>query len=113
MKDMDKGRGAETAVKTPLLDKKAAESWLEKIIDVAEAKHQIVLAFPMILTNVAYFFIPLVSVMFAGHRSELELAASNLANSWAAVSGLDLMVLSLTFPPFFSHTHCVPLSNFA
>ncbi|KAL8510208.1 hypothetical protein ACS0TY_017137 [Phlomoides rotata] len=90
---MDSGHGEETGANTPLLVKKVAESWLEKIIDVAEAKHQIVLAFPMILTNVAYFFIPLVSVMFADHISEIELAASNLANSWAAVSGLDLMVL--------------------
>lgn len=97
LKDMDTGRGAQTVVKTPLLENKAeAESWLDKIIDVAEAKHQIVLALPMILTNVAFFFIPLVSVMFAGRRNELELAASNLANSWAAVSGLDLMVLSLS-----------------
>ncbi|KAL6529714.1 hypothetical protein OROGR_015337 [Orobanche gracilis] len=41
-------------------------------------------ALPMILTNVSYYFIPLVSVMFAGHLGDLELAGSNLANSWAA-----------------------------
>ncbi|KAL3652570.1 hypothetical protein CASFOL_002251 [Castilleja foliolosa] len=47
---------------------------------------------PMILTNVSYYLIPLVSVMFAGHLGDLELAGANLANSWAAVSGFDLMV---------------------
>ncbi|KAL2508399.1 MATE efflux family protein ALF5 [Forsythia ovata] len=46
----------------------------------------------MILTNVAYYFIPLVFVMFAGHLRELELAGSKLANSWVDVSGFALMV---------------------
>ncbi|KAL2472534.1 Protein DETOXIFICATION [Abeliophyllum distichum] len=49
----------------------------------------------MIVTNVAYYFIPLVSVMFAGHLGELELANLKLANSWADVSGFVLMVKSL------------------
>ncbi|KAL6554232.1 Protein DETOXIFICATION 18 [Orobanche minor] len=71
---------------------KAAEGWLGKVIDVEEAKKQILFAVPMILTNVSYYFIPLVSVMFAGHLGDLELAGSNLANSWAAVSGFALMV---------------------
>ncbi|PIN03768.1 putative membrane protein, predicted efflux pump [Handroanthus impetiginosus] len=83
------------SVKNPLLERKtavAADGWLNKVIDVEEAKGQIVFALPMILTNVSYYFIPLVSVMFAGHLGELELAGSNLANSWAAVSGFSLMV---------------------
>ncbi|PIN00539.1 putative membrane protein, predicted efflux pump [Handroanthus impetiginosus] len=83
------------SVKDPLLERKtaaASDGWLNKIIDVEEAKGQIVFALPMILTNVSYYFIPLVSVMFAGHLGELELAGSNLANSWAAVSGFSLMV---------------------
>ncbi|CAA2935247.1 DETOXIFICATION 18-like [Olea europaea subsp. europaea] len=78
--------------KRPLLKNNAAERCWSKIIDVDEAKDQILFALPMILTNVAYYFIPLVSVMFAGHLGELELAGSNLANSWAAVSGFALMV---------------------
>ncbi|GFP79668.1 mate efflux family protein alf5 [Phtheirospermum japonicum] len=81
---------------SPLLGLKAAAAvkgrWWSKVIDVEEAKEQILFAMPMILTNVSYFFIPLVSVMFAGHLGDLELAAANLANSWAAVSGFDLMV---------------------
>ncbi|KAH6835542.1 MATE efflux family protein [Perilla frutescens var. hirtella] len=91
---MDLGSGASSeAVKIPLLHKKtAADGWLKKVIDADEAKKQISLALPMILTNVIYYFIPLVSVMFAGHLGQLELAASNLANSWASASGFDLMV---------------------
>ncbi|KAL6570620.1 Protein DETOXIFICATION 18 [Orobanche gracilis] len=80
------------AAESPLLGRKAAEGWLGKVIDLEEAKDQILFALPMILTNVSYYFIPLVSVMFAGHLGDLELAGSNLANSWAAVSGFALMV---------------------
>lgn len=71
--------------------------WLNKVIDVDEAKDQMLFALPMILTNMAYYLIPLISVMFAGHLGEHELAASNLANSWASVSGLALMVKQLFF----------------
>ncbi|KAG8364917.1 hypothetical protein BUALT_Bualt18G0048600 [Buddleja alternifolia] len=90
---MTSSGGAEAA-KSPLLERNAAaaEGWLNKVIDVEEAKDQIFFALPLILTNVAYYFIPLVSVMFAGHLGELELAGSNLANSWAAVTGFALMV---------------------
>ncbi|PQM33638.1 protein DETOXIFICATION 19-like [Prunus yedoensis var. nudiflora] len=45
----------------------------------------------MILTNVCYYTIPLISVMFAGHLGELELAGATLANSWATVTGFALM----------------------
>lgn len=88
---MDSRGGAAAA---PLLEREppTAKGWLSKLIDVEEAKDQIIFALPMILTNVAYYFIPLVSVMFAGHLGELELAGSNLANSWAAVTGFSLMV---------------------
>ncbi|KAK4387087.1 protein DETOXIFICATION 18 [Sesamum angolense] len=92
---MASGGGSE-AVRSPLLERKAAaaaeDGWLNKVIDVEEAKDQILFALPMILTNVSYYVIPLVSIMFAGHLGELQLAGSNLANSWAAVSGFDLMV---------------------
>ncbi|XP_023768324.1 protein DETOXIFICATION 18 [Lactuca sativa] len=66
--------------------------WWKKILNWEEAKHQILFSLPMILTNVAYYCIPLISVMFAGHLGEAELAASNLANSWATVTGLSFMV---------------------
>ncbi|CAA2966614.1 MATE efflux family LAL5-like [Olea europaea subsp. europaea] len=61
------GAEAETS---PLLVNNAAERWGSKIINVDEAKDQILFALPMILTNVAYYFIPLVYVMFAGHLGE-------------------------------------------
>ncbi|KAL0301194.1 UNVERIFIED_CONTAM: protein DETOXIFICATION 18 [Sesamum radiatum] len=85
--------GGAEAVRSPLLERKATaeDGWLNKVIDVDEAKDQILFALPMILTNVSYYCIPLVSVMFAGHLGELQLAGSNLANSWAAVSGFALM----------------------
>ncbi|EPS64679.1 hypothetical protein M569_10101, partial [Genlisea aurea] len=66
--------------------------WFSKVIDAEEAKEQMLFILPMILTSVTYYFIPLLSVMFAGHLGEIELASSNLANSWAAVTGFSLMV---------------------
>ncbi|TYI84874.1 hypothetical protein E1A91_D05G397500v1 [Gossypium mustelinum] len=45
----------------------------------------------MIVTNVVYFSITLVSVMFAGHLGELQLAGATLANSWATVTGFAFM----------------------
>ncbi|MFS7921465.1 putative multi antimicrobial extrusion protein [Helianthus anomalus] len=46
----------------------------------------------MIITNASYYAIPLASVMFVGHLGDVELAASNLANSWANVTGFSFMV---------------------
>ncbi|VFQ98722.1 unnamed protein product [Cuscuta campestris] len=68
-----------------------------------EAKNQILFALPMILTNTCFYFITLVSVMFVGHLGDLPLAAANLANSWASVSGLSFMIYS--FPPASIHDH--------
>ncbi|KAM7495447.1 hypothetical protein LguiB_030056 [Lonicera macranthoides] len=72
--------------------KDGSSSWWNKILDVKEAKNQVMFSLPMIVTNVSYYFIPLVSVMFAGHLGDLELAASNLANSWATVTGFAFLV---------------------
>lgn len=68
------------------------ELWWNKILDLSEAKDQILFSLPMIFTNVSYTLIPLTSVMFAGHLGDLEMAAANLANSWAVVSGIAVMV---------------------
>ncbi|KAI3497136.1 hypothetical protein L1887_39529 [Cichorium endivia] len=78
---------------TPLIAKADAGEgwWWKKVLDWEEAKTQMLFALPMILINVAYYCIPLVSVMFTGHLGEAELAASNLANSWASVTGLAFM----------------------
>ncbi|XP_010696043.1 protein DETOXIFICATION 19-like isoform X2 [Beta vulgaris subsp. vulgaris] len=68
------------------------QKWLEKVVDMKEAKEQILFSLPMILINICYYLIPLVSVMFAGHLGQLQLAGANLANSWATVTGFAFMV---------------------
>lgn len=70
-------------------------SWWTKALDIEEAKKQGLLSLPMILTNVFLYLITLVSVMFAGHLGELELAGATLAYAWAAGTGLALMVIRL------------------
>lgn len=84
----------------PLLDDAGAcdrgeeiqKKWWEKVVDLEEAKQQVRFFVPMIVTIVSYYSITLVSVMFAGHLGDLELAGSTLGNSWATVTGLALMV---------------------
>ncbi|XWS09420.1 hypothetical protein CRYUN_Cryun40dG0083200 [Craigia yunnanensis] len=48
--------------------------WKEKVFDLREAKEQIVIALPLIVAYVFIYSMTLVSVMFAGHLGELELA---------------------------------------
>ncbi|XP_078433706.1 protein DETOXIFICATION 18-like [Wolffia australiana] len=48
----------------------------------------------MILTNVAYYCIPLISVMFAGHLGDIKLAGATLGNTWASFSGFAVAGLS-------------------
>ncbi|GMI85331.1 hypothetical protein HRI_002202400 [Hibiscus trionum] len=62
-----------------------------KVMNFEEAKFQVLFALPMVLSNFFYFSITVVSVMFAGHLGEVELAASTLANSWANVTGFAFM----------------------
>jgi len=78
------------------------ERWWERVVDMLESKHQLMLALPMVLTNVFYNLIPLVSIMFAGHLGELQLASSTLANSWATVTGFAFMVRFLAALYFLS-----------
>jgi antibiotic biosynthesis monooxygenase (ABM) superfamily enzyme len=87
----------------------------KKVLDVEEAKNQILFSLPMILTNVFYYLITLVSVMFAGHLGELELAGATLANSWATVTGFAFMVTQprTSFHDFFqviSRAHILVLA---
>lgn len=58
-----------------------------------EAKNQFLYLLPVIITNVSYYLIPVVAVMFAGHLGDLELAGSILTLSWATVTGFAFMVL--------------------
>ncbi|KAL0001251.1 hypothetical protein SO802_015032 [Lithocarpus litseifolius] len=73
-------------------EEETKKRWWQKVLDVEEAKKQVLFSLPMILTNVFYYLITLVSVMFAGHLGELELAGATLANSWATVTGFAFMV---------------------
>ncbi|XVF78551.1 hypothetical protein PTKIN_Ptkin14bG0143400 [Pterospermum kingtungense] len=66
--------------------------WWRRVLDLEEANNQVFLSLPMILCNVSYFSITLVSVMFAGHLGELELASATLANSWANITGFSFMI---------------------
>lgn len=70
--------------------------WWKRVLDLEEAKNQVVFSLPMILANVFYYAIPLVSVMHAGHLGQLELAGATLANSWATVTGFAFMVTTLS-----------------
>ncbi|KAK8973562.1 hypothetical protein V6N11_030752 [Hibiscus sabdariffa] len=65
---------------------------MRRVLDLEEAKHQVLFSLPMIICNVSYYSITLVSVMFAGHLGELELAGAALANSWAGVTGFAFMI---------------------
>ncbi|KAF7140015.1 hypothetical protein RHSIM_Rhsim06G0199800 [Rhododendron simsii] len=47
---------------------------------------------PVIITNVSYYLISVVAIMFAGHLGDLELAGSILALSWATITGFAFMV---------------------
>ena len=60
--------------------------------DWAEVTGQLAFAAPMVATSMAYYAIPLVSVMFAGRLGDLQLAAATLGNSWGTVTGIALMV---------------------
>ncbi|XP_062187273.1 protein DETOXIFICATION 18-like [Phragmites australis] len=59
--------------------------------DAEEAAGQLAFAAPMVATSMAYYAIPLVSVMYAGRLGDLELAAATLGNSWGTVTGIALM----------------------
>jgi MATE family multidrug resistance protein len=72
-------------------------SWLGRLVDTEEAWAQLQFAVPMILTSMAYYGIPLVSVMFSGQLGDVQLAGATLGNSWATVTGYALAV-STTSP---------------
>ncbi|KEH38710.1 putative multi antimicrobial extrusion protein [Medicago truncatula] len=78
----------------PLLadDHAQIEKWWNKILDIEEAKIQLMFSLPMIFTNLFYYLITLVSVMLVGHLGELQLAGATLANSWFSVTGVAVMV---------------------
>ncbi|KAK7272550.1 hypothetical protein RJT34_29214 [Clitoria ternatea] len=77
--------------RTGLLNEKT-KGWWNKVLDMDEAKDQLMFSLPMMLTNMFYYLITLVSVMLVGHLGELQLAGATLANSWFAVTGVAVLV---------------------
>ncbi|KAF8695559.1 hypothetical protein HU200_037408 [Digitaria exilis] len=59
--------------------------------DWEETAGQLAFAAPMVATSMAYYAIPLVSVMYAGRLGDLQFAAATLGNSWGTVTGIALM----------------------
>jgi len=58
----------------------------------AELKNLSRMALPMATVTVAQYLLPVISVMVAGHRSELQLSGVALATSFTNVSGFSVMV---------------------
>ncbi|EEE66440.1 hypothetical protein OsJ_22815 [Oryza sativa Japonica Group] len=93
--------GDERAVAAPLLQQqqdggggdgeRRRRRWWWGWWDGEEAAGQLAFAAPMVATSMAYYAIPLVSVMYAGRLGELELAGATLGNSWGTVTGIALM----------------------
>ncbi|XP_047066713.1 protein DETOXIFICATION 18-like [Lolium rigidum] len=65
--------------------------WRGGVWDAEEAAGQVAFAAPMVATSMAFYAIPLVSVMYAGRIGDLELAGATLGNSWGTVTGIALM----------------------
>ena len=72
--------------------------WLGRVVDTEEAAAQLRFAVPMVLTSMAYYGIPLVSVMFSGHLGDVHLAGATLGNSWATVTGYAFVVRAHRVP---------------
>ncbi|KAF8669512.1 hypothetical protein HU200_051315 [Digitaria exilis] len=65
----------------------SSASWVGRVVDTEEARAQLGFAVPMVLTSMAYYAIPVVSVMFSGQLGDVHLAGATLGNSWATVTG--------------------------
>ena len=75
-------------------ERRRCSSWLGPVVDTEEAWAQLQFAVPMVVTNMSYYGIPLVSVMFSGHLGDVHLAGATLGNSWATVTGYAFVVRS-------------------
>lgn len=72
----------------------------EEILSVREElKKQLWLAGPMIAGALLQNVIQMISVMYVGHLGELPLAGASMANSFATVTGLSLLVTTYTPTP--------------
>jgi len=83
------------------------KKWWNKILDITEAKHQLMFSLPIILTTLLYYSITLVSVMIVGHLGELQLAGATLANSWFGVTAIGVMVIYYFFHLVSNISNCL------
>ena len=89
-------------------EQETKRGFCKNVLDVVEAKTQLLFSLPMILTNVFAYLITLISAMFTGHLGKLEFASATLANLWTGVTGLAVMVtLSIMFMSFISFIYLV------
>ncbi|EMS60069.1 MATE efflux family protein ALF5 [Triticum urartu] len=86
------GKGGEMNPRSP--------AWLRRLIDTEEAWAQLRFAAPMVLTNMSYYGIPLVSVMFSGHLGNVPRSPAWLRRlidteeAWAQLRFAAPMVLT-------------------
>ncbi|KAI5390196.1 hypothetical protein KIW84_075491 [Lathyrus oleraceus] len=85
--------------------------WWNKILDIEEAKHQLMFSLPMILTKLLYYSITMVSFMIVGHFGEVELAGATLVYSWFGVTAGAVTVLFNFCIIFFSISIDVDMNN--
>lgn len=81
----------------------------EEILSVREElKKQLWLAGPMIAGALLQNVIQMISVMYVGHLGELPLAGASMANSFATVTGLSLLVTTylLLLPSLHARMTC-------
>ncbi|XP_010514294.1 PREDICTED: protein DETOXIFICATION 6-like isoform X1 [Camelina sativa] len=69
--------------------KSTTQTWRKDF--TAELKNVSLMAAPMATVTVAQYLLPVISVMVAGHRGELQLSGVALATSFANVSGFSIM----------------------
>ncbi|EXC20544.1 MATE efflux family protein DTX1 [Morus notabilis] len=67
-----------------------------------ELKKVSYIAVPMVVVSVSHYLLQVVSVMMAGHLSELSLSGVAIANSFTAVTGFSLVVKFSNFYLFIS-----------
>ena len=53
------------------------------------------LAAPMATVTIAQYLLPVISVMIAGHKGELQLSGVALATSFTNVSGFSILVITM------------------
>ena len=90
------------ATEEPLLGGMAAGSkhggGEEESLVWAEVKRQLYLAGPLVPGYLLQYVVQLMSLMFVGHLSELELAGACVATSFATVTGFSLLVRNTNAP---------------